>query len=407
MERAHEGAGLHGELLPAVLVAKIVLPGHGLDLEGVERIGVGLQGVEARLAVDLDVLVRVEIVREHDDPNGQPLVGEYLQPPDGGILAGGVPVVGDIDRVHISLEEPGLLLREGGAQTRHGVGDPGLVEADHVHVPLHHDEVGKLHALLQIQAVQVVPLVIDGRVAGVDVFGLAVVQHPAAEAQHLAPHPQDGIDKPVPVGVVHPAGVGVLHQQPRVQQLLFGKALGREMLHQIVPALRRVADAEAEDDILDQAPPLGVVSARLAVRPQKLLAVEPGRRLVGRVKPLPIGPEPQELPIILLLGQLHVGPLSEELHRLQEGQMLHVHDELDHGAAGVAAEAIEQLFIRGHGKGRRLLPVERTAGPELAALGLERHIGGDHLRYLVLGQKLVHPFLGKRQSLPPKSMGGP
>ena len=55
-------------------------------------------------------------------------------------------------------------------------------------------------------------------------------------------------------------------------------------------------------------------------------------------------------------------------HRLDIGQILRLHDELDHAAAGLAAEAMKKLLIWRHAERRIPLRMERTQAPQPASL---------------------------------------
>ena len=208
-----------------VLVVQIVPLCHSLDLEDVQRKRVLLEPVKALLPVDLDVFVRVEIVREHDHQNLQPFGFQDIQTADHGVLSGCVAVIGNIDLLDIAFQKPCLLLCQGRAEAGNRIFDPCLVQADHIHVALDHDEVVELFVFVQIQPVQVVALIVYRRVACVDILGLFVTHHACAEAQNLSVDAEDRKDQPSAKRVVYRSALRVLHKKARVDKLLFGVAL--------------------------------------------------------------------------------------------------------------------------------------------------------------------------------------
>ncbi|MPN18937.1 hypothetical protein SDC9_166302 [bioreactor metagenome] len=100
-----------------------------------------------------------------------------------------------------------------GSKARYGVRNTRFVEADHVRIPFDHHKVGKLPAFLQVQAVEVISLVIEQRIAGVDIFRLVfVVEHACAETDHAAVRGNDREDHPPAIGVVGASGIRVFHE---------------------------------------------------------------------------------------------------------------------------------------------------------------------------------------------------
>ena len=81
-----------------------------------------------------------------------------------------------------------MLLGEGRAERGHDVADPGLVAGDGVGVALDDDglALGDDMLLRPVEAVEVALLVEERGLGGVEVLGLAVAHHAAAEADAAA-----------------------------------------------------------------------------------------------------------------------------------------------------------------------------------------------------------------------------
>ena len=81
----------------------------------------------------------------------------------------------------------------------------------------------------------------------------------------------------------------------------------------------------------------------------------------------------------LLLGNLHAGALGKEADGVRKGKVLDVHDEVDHAAALLAAEAVIDLLVRRDGEGAGFLTVEGAQAKEVAALAGQLHIAAHHI----------------------------
>ena len=74
-----------------------------------------------------------------------------------------------------------------------------------------------------------------------------------------------------------------------------------------------------------------------------------------------------------------MGSLRQLPQRLGKGDVFHFLHKSKDIPAGVATEAVEELPVPIHGKGRRLFAVERAAGPIGTAPFLEGNIAGNNL----------------------------
>ncbi|MPM22089.1 hypothetical protein SDC9_68539 [bioreactor metagenome] len=107
-----------------------------------------------------------------------------------------------------------------GSKARYGVRHLGFIQADHIRISLNHDQIGDLSALLKIQAIEVISLVIERRIAGVDIFGLLlVVEYARPKPNHPAIRGNDREDYAPAIGVIGSPRIRVLHEQPRLHQL--------------------------------------------------------------------------------------------------------------------------------------------------------------------------------------------
>ena len=77
------------------------------------------------------------------------------------------------------------------------------------------------------------------------------------------------------------------------------------------------------------------------------------------------------------LRHRHVGAIGEIPDGVHEFHPLHLHDEVDDGAALMATKAIIQLGIDIDAERRRLFIMERTAAPKPPPLLFERNVFGD------------------------------
>ena len=179
--------------------------------------------------------------------------------------------------------------------------------------------------------------------------------------------------------------MGADHQS-HLQQLLLGIPLSRHGVNQIGPALRGVAQSEAGNGLTGQGPFHNILLAWRTCRGKELFPEIPGRLTAQLPEPL--------LPLIAgpggpVIGDLHTGPFGQVSDGVGKIEIFLFHDKLDHAAALVTAEAIENLFVRGHGKGGRLFGVEGTQAEEVGPLAGQVHILAHHLLDGVAGGQLV------------------
>ena len=145
-----------------------------------------------------------------------------------------------------------------------------LRQGHHVHVAFHHQHPARLANRLArlVQAIQLLTFFEQGSFRRIEVFGLALPQHAAAETDHRAALVEDGKHDAVAEAVVALAAFALDHQ-PRLHQGFRGVIV--KNLGQILPCRRRIADAEARRDFAGKAALLEVLD-RLG-RTLELIAV--------------------------------------------------------------------------------------------------------------------------------------
>ncbi|MCY1512266.1 hypothetical protein D9M68_467200 [compost metagenome] len=272
-----------------------------------------------------------------------------------------------------------------------------LGQGDDVHVALDdHDlvEVAVVLACLE-QPVEFLALVEHRGFRGVQVFGLVIAQHAAAESDDAPAAVADGEHHPVAEAVVALAGLGVLDQQPRVDHVLLLQAVAAHMLEQVVPTGRGEAEGEVAGDLAREAAALEVFDCGLArgvllqgvpvvVRSGGEQGVERGVGWLARAVAAPA----------FFPWDVHAGALGQVLDRLGEVQVVVVHDEAEGVAAGAAAEAVIELLVRADAEGWRLFVMEGAAcGVVLAGL-FQLHARADHFDYVGAVQQVVDEALG-------------
>ena len=170
-------------------------------------------------------------------------------------------------------------LAGGGTQSRCGLGDIVLRQRDHIHVALHHQYPLQFAVGLArlVQPVELASLGEDRGFGRVQVLGLVVAEHPAAEGDNAAPLIPDGKHDAVPKPVIGTPGL-VLHQHAGLEQqfaLLLAAAQG---LQEVIPTRRGEAQVKALGNLTGEAALLevGDGAAGFGVGAQLLLVVACG-----------------------------------------------------------------------------------------------------------------------------------
>ena len=128
-----------------------------------------------------------------------------------------VTVKTEIRLGRITPQQPHLILGQGGAERRHRVAEPGLIEGDDIGITLDHDDGAFGAGVFRRfrQAIKIAPFLEQRRFRRVQIFGLALAQDAPAEgdcaAAPVADRKHDAPAKPV-IGRP-PASIG-LDQKP-------------------------------------------------------------------------------------------------------------------------------------------------------------------------------------------------
>ena len=267
-----------------------------------------------------------------------------------------------VERQHhlarISLQQPNVLLGEGGATGGNGASHAGSVEADHVGVALahHHLVVFGDVGLRPVQPVQHLRLRVDRRLGGVLVLRRIVGagQDPTAERERLARLGEDREHHPASERVLHLVALVAERQTHRLHHV-GGCA---QPTRQLVPVVGSPTQLELAGDIARESAPTQIVARLTGVGVVQQALVVPLDRLVHR-----FGELLAARPFLRLarrgVVELDPGLRGEVLDRAGKIEVLDLLDEREHVAALVAAEALvaPRLFT----------DVERTA-----LLGVER-----------------------------------
>ena len=92
---------------------------------------------------------------------------------------------------------------------------------------------------------------------------------------------------------------------------------------------------------------------------------------------------------MLLLRHGHIDALGEESHRIREGEVLLLHDEIDDAAALFAAEAVADLLVGRDRERAGLFVVEGAEAEVVRTLFRQRYIVADDVDDIVPGDELI------------------
>ena len=269
------------------------------------------------------------------------------------------------------------------------------MEGDDVDVALAQDEVGPPGLLRQVDAVQVPALAVDNGLGGIHILGLGLVQDPPAKGHHVPPDVDHREHEPAAELIVEPPLLAA-HHQPCGQKVRLGVAL---LLHgggEGVPTVQRGPQAEVHGGFPADLPPGQIGCHRLPLGPGEILIEPAGGVPVQGQDPLAAAGLLRVPPV---LRHLQVSPLGQQAHRVREAEVFDLHDEVDHPAPVLAAEAVVDLLVRRHGEGAGLFIVEGAQAKVIAALFCQGNIGGDHVHNVAAAGHLVQKSLRKRHGL--------
>ena len=221
----------------------------------------------------------------------------------------------------------------------------------------------------------------DGGFRGIDVLGRLLVprQHPAAEGRHAALFVANWEDEAPAEAVVKMVRTFLAHHQARLFHerqfviLAFGPFDG------VVPGVRGVAEPEELHRLGPDAAAGQVIARDGAGLPR-------GQGRLPALRDLLVDLEETLLQVpgvgparLLLQFKRYPCPLRQPPNRVGKVQVLVFLDKGEDVAAFVAAEAMENLFVRVDVEAGGLLPVEGAKRDEIGPGAFERHITSDHL----------------------------
>ena len=222
-----------------------------------------------------------------------------------------------------------------------------------------------------IQAVEFVAFFEQRRFRRIQVFGFALVQHAPAEADDLAAHVDDGEHDAVAEAVVALAFFARDHEAGLDQRGVLVVGHGG---FQVLPVVRRIADAEARGDFAGEAAALEVVDGARGLFQLLAVVARGGLHQVVQIR--------RDLVLRHIGGFLRHGDayaLGQFLHRFHKAHAGVFHDKADGRAMRAAAEAVIELLGLADGERRGFFGVERTAGDVVGTGLLERQVALDHV----------------------------
>ena len=326
------------------------------------------QGAKCVGTVFFQKFIRILCSLHPQDPDAKTGFFQNGNGPAGRHLAGFVTVVGQNDLLGILGQEVGMFLRQCRAQGRHSAVEAVLVQGNGIHIALCEDDALFPALFCHIEGKQILPLIENDGFGGIEVLGFGVIQHPAAEADDIAPDIDDGEHESVAEGIINRALLLMLLGKTCRKQFFLGEALCRHGIDKARPCIGSVAKTEIDDRIAGKAAFGNIIQSRFCRRCGKLAVEKTGRFLAQGPKPL--------LSLIggaigIILRDLKSRPLGKMPHGIGIVQGLHFHDEIDDTAALLAAEAVAEALIRRHGEGRGLFAVEGAQAPEVLAFSGE------------------------------------
>src|SRR5262249_5488077 len=188
------------------------------------------------------------------------------------------------------------------------------------------------------------------------------------------------------------AGLTRARESDLDEQILTDRLAGHSR-QQRVPAVRRIAEAEAARDLEINAAPLEILARAASGRVPEALAVEAcgeGHHAPERLE-LAVG----VWSALTRRGHFDAGPLGERPDGLRKREAIHAHQEAQRIAARAAAEAVEDAALGIHGERRRPLRVERAEALPVVARPLQAHELADQVHDVRACANLVEQRLGE------------
>ncbi len=298
--------------------------------------------------------------------------------PRGGALARAVAIETEGRFRHQAPEFAHLVFRQSRTQRRHGLGESGLGQCNHVHIPFGHDDLAGIARRAQrlAQAIERASLVEERGLRRVQVFRLALAQDAPAKGDHPAAAVGDGKDHPAAHAIEDMTVVALADQAGLDGKLQRDARLGQRIAQRRT-TIGRVAQAKSPNSCITQTPALQVVQRLASTRRLQLLLVPGSRRFHGRDQGR------LALAAFALFGRGDGDRQSrlacEPFHRVGKAQAVAAHDETDDIAMGPAAEAMKETLLVAHGEGGRLFVMEGTETRLLAPASGQLDLAGNDI----------------------------
>ena len=260
------------------------------------------------------------------------------------------------------------------AQRRHGIADTVLGQRHDIHVAFNDDgRIGLTQRLTRLrQAEKLAPLLEQRCFRRIEVFRLALADHPATEGDDLAFLVDDWKHHAITETVVKPS---LLVADDQSGLLQFGPAVIIESRFQPLPVVRRIADAETLRDFTTEAAPLEIINRFFGTLELLVVVLDRARHDLGQRRQLRAVVWPPRF----FFRDLHADAAGQFLDRIDKTQSGIFHEKADRRPVRAATEAVVELLRLADGEGRCLLVVERAAcrivGPGL----FQRHVTVDQV----------------------------
>ena len=259
-----------------------------------------------------------------------------------------------------------MVFAERGATRGDRRGDAGLMHRHHVGVALDHNGLMALgnRFLRVVETEQHLGLLVQHGLWRVHVLAHVVVveQLAGAETDDVAAEVADGPEQTA-MEPVDGAALPLL-REPRGLEFGELETLRQQGFGHLVPAGRRVAQAELQRDCAVERPLGEVVASSLGLRGLELLRVVLLGCRIGRHQSRPGSPVTGDAGAAPFEADLVPDPVGKLLDSLDEADVLHLLQERVDVAAFTASEAVEVTVIGPNMERRRLLVVERAQSLE-------------------------------------------
>lgn len=352
-------------------------------------LGVGNEVLEGCTAVSFDEAVWIMRRRHNSHSYRQICCEEMIERAHDGILAGVIGIEAEHDFVDVALEDAGVLIRESGALGRDDILHAAHETGDEIELALANDGEAGIEdgALGFIEAVKDFALREDGGFGRIDVLGglFITAQDASAEAHHPALLVADGEHEAAAEPVIVISGFLLADNQAGLFDQFDRIVFAASPIDSVVPIFGRGAKAEEFDRLFRNAALEEIIAGDLAggfigegVLPALGDAFVDVQQLFLEMAGFLGGG-------VILELEWNLGALGEAADGVHEADVFVFFDEGEDIAALVAAEAMENLFVRIDVEAGRFLLMERAERGEVGAGALQIQITADDIDDVIGG----------------------